>query len=136
MSANFKTPRATGTSGQFHVLNSSPECRLDGRDRHGQGTQSAVRFLLKKKEIPIRIGRARRTIKVKIYRVEKGATSPYRVEAWIEGTRVQHNTLEDAHVDVLDEFLAPLVTEHDLHPLEKPALWEPRSTSTFQSDLA
>ena len=69
---------------------------------------------------------------LKIYRVqpERGATAAYRVEAWLEGKRKDGNEFIEADERVLDEILLGLVNEFDLHPIERPHIWEGSSART------
>ncbi len=62
---------------------------------------------------------------MKVYRVGRGATAAYRMEATLAGrTRDRQDfTVED--VARIDEVLLGLVREHGLSPVPKPARWEP-----------
>ena len=71
---------------------------------------------------------------LKIYRVSPGSTTAYRVEASLRGNRRTGTTFFQEDIQQLDDLLLGLVAAHDLHPVAKPAKWEP--TLPTRVDLA
>lgn len=115
-----------------YIVLSQPEAErlavvLGGELHRERGRRSRIVWLHHhfKREVKIRT-RATGIAQGKIYRVqpERGATAAYRLEVWLEGDRKGRTHFFEQDEDALDEVLASLVEEHDLHPIIRPDVWE------------
>ena len=115
-----------------YVVLSQPEAErfalaLGGVPQRGGGRHSRLRWLLRHKTWPVTIRtRAKSVVHGKVYRVapERGATAAYRFEVWLEGDMRGRTQFLEKDEAVLDDLLSRLVAEHDLHPIERPEVWE------------
>ncbi len=69
--------------------------------------------------------RSRRLAKLSVYRIHGGATAAFKVEVRLVGKARDRGTFAESDIGKLDELLHALIAEHDLHPIAKPARWEP-----------
>ena len=96
---------------------------LGGRERK-DGT-----FLHLLEDHPIRMTirtRTRATACLHIYRVAVGSTAAYRCELSLAGRTESRGQFTSTDVDHLRDALAGIIQAHDLHPVQKPDVWEPR----------
>ncbi len=102
---------------------------LGGRDQHGGGRLGRKRFLIKDRPLhPIPIRTRSTAIPVLVlYRIEPGATGPFRLEARLRGKRAERGEFFEHDIVKLDDILLDLVHQHALKPTLKPSRWEPRS---------
>ena len=99
---------------------------LGERPHRGRGRLAGKSFLARDLSVPIRIKtRTRRLAKLTVYRVFGGATAAFKVELRLAGKTRDRGTFQEADIAKLDDALMQLVEEHDLHPIPKPARWEP-----------
>ena len=103
---------------------------LGGRYERGKPKTRYHRkeYLLREHTIvrPFRV-RAKVAVEVVVYRIWRGATAAWKLEARLTGrTSNRKNFTENEGTHVLDDVLAELVEEHQLKPVGKPARWEPR----------
>lgn len=121
-----------------YIVLSQPEAErlaaaLGGVLHREKGRRARIVWRLHDLIFPVTIRtRAKSVAHLKIYRVqpERGATAAYRVEAWLEGDRNGRTEFFEKDEAVLDALLARLVDEHDLHPIERPAIWEGEGART------
>lgn len=93
----------------------------------GRGRLSRMRWLIKEIQYPAQVReRATVPVRVKLYRVARGATATYRLEAWLEGSRRDRTEFHEADAHVLDERLKALLDEHGIDVIEKPDRWQPQ----------
>ena len=77
-------------------------------------------------ERPFRV-RAKVKVEVVVYRIWRGATAAWKLEARLTGRTSARKTFSETEaINILDGVLAELVEEHQLKPIQKPARWEPR----------
>ncbi len=97
------------------------------------GRRTRLEWLIHEDEVPVTIRhRAKAKAFVKLYRVkpERGATAAYRLEAWLEGDKRGKTHFWEKDQATLDAILKKYVAEHELHPIERPAVWEGEGDST------
>lgn len=99
---------------------------LGQHPHRGRGRLAGKFFLARDLAVPIRIKtRTRRLAKLTVYRVFGGATAAFKVELRLVGKTRDRGTFQEADIGKLDDALMQLIEEHDLHPISKPARWEP-----------
>ncbi len=104
---------------------------LGAQPQRGSGRLARKRWLVRDYEIPITIRmRTKVTAKLSVYRINNGATSPFKCELVLEGKTSSHQHFQEDDVELLDVILLDLVARHDLHPICKPARWEPYTGRT------
>jgi hypothetical protein len=93
----------------------------------GRAAYTAKAYLIEKVEIPVRV-RTRATAKViiSLYRIDRGATSDFKLEARLRGRRRDAQQFTEADCRLLDNILLAFVEDNDLEATLKPARWEPR----------
>ena len=92
----------------------------------GRGRVARKRFLARDFHVPV-VVRRRTQIDavVNLYRIERGATASYKLEAAMSGKRRDRQQFVEADIERLDEILLRLVDAHGLTPVHKPSRWEP-----------
>jgi hypothetical protein len=104
---------------------------LSATPSSGRGRLARKRYLAKDIEVPIIVRkRAKATANLVVYRIDRGATAAYKVEVRLRGQRRDRGQFHETDIEKLDGVLLDLVQRHDLHPIPKPARWEPRSFTT------
>jgi len=124
---------------RFFVLPAYEALRLGvalGQVPHnGRGRLAGKRFLASDVAVPIRVKtRTRRLATLSVYRIRRGATAAYKVELRLAGKSRDRGTFQEADIAKLDDALAALIAEHDLHPIGKPARWEPCGPARWSRD--
>ena len=105
--------------------------RLGVTPVNGRGRKARIRYLVKDFEVPITVRqRAKATAKLVVYRIDRGATAAYRVEARLRGQRHDRGEFYQADIAKLDAVLLDLVSKCDLKTIAKPVRWEPRTFTT------
>ncbi len=105
--------------------------KLGTAPSNGRGRLARKRYLAKDIEVPVVVRRwARATANLIVYRIDRGATAAYKVEARLRGQRHDRGQFHESDIEKLDAVLLDLVHRHGLHPIPKPARWEPRSFTT------
>lgn len=93
----------------------------------GRGRLSRKSYLIRNHEIPLTVRRSTRVnATLNLYRVKRGATWLFKLEIGLKGRTRDRQHFHQEDIDKLDQILLGLVADHDLHPLAKPARWEPR----------
>lgn len=101
---------------------------VEAEPSQGKGRLARKEFMIRGLEVPVTIRkRAQSTAKVFLYRVSRGATFQYKLEARLEGKRSRRSTFGVKDTQVLDDLLLDMVAKHELTPTFKPARWEPRN---------
>lgn len=104
---------------------------LDAQPVAGRARWSRKRYLVKDYPIPVTVRCWAKTVAtLNVYRIEGGATSQFKVEVALRGQRNDRGQFGETDIETLDRILLDLITDHDLHPIAKPARWEPRSFNT------
>ena len=104
---------------------------LQGRDHFGGGRLGRKRFLLQDRTLDIAIPirkRAHAHPVLSLYRIEPGATAPFKLEVRLRGNRADRGEFHERDIAALDAVLLDLVDRFDLSPVLKPARWQPRAT--------
>lgn len=97
----------------------------------GNGRLARKRWLARDHEIPITIRhRTNGVAKLSVYRINNGATSPFKCEVVLQGKTSGRQQFGEKDIGKLDAILLDLVVRHDLHPICKPARWEPYTGRT------
>jgi hypothetical protein len=108
---------------------------LGQHPHRGRGRLAGKFFLSRDLAVPIRIKtRTRRLAKLTVYRVFGGATAAIKVELRLVGKTRDRGTFQEADIGKLDDALMRIIEEHDLHPIAKPARWEPRGPVRWARD--
>ncbi|MFI5298972.1 MAG: hypothetical protein ACHREM_12820, partial [Polyangiales bacterium] len=100
---------------------------LGGVPHNGRGRRARKHYLLEDFEVSFNYGvRAKTPATVDIYRIDRGATAAYKLEVRVRlrSRDSRRRFLESDRLE-LRRALEALVREFDLHPLAKPARWEP-----------
>ena len=101
----------------------------------GRGRTSRKRWLLKDHEVPVVVRtRAKRLARINIYRINGGATAPFKVEICLKGRRQNKGHFSKDDISKLDAVLMELIKVHELHPSSKPERWEPRRPPQWRRD--
>jgi hypothetical protein len=105
---------------------------LGRKPLQGRGAYIRKSYLVQKLPIPILIRqRAKSEAQLSIYRINGGATWAYKMEISLRGRRRDRRQFGVDDISKLDAILLTLVEDLGLHPIAKPARWEPRSRSTW-----
>ncbi len=104
---------------------------LGKQPQRGSGRLARKIWLARDHEIPITIRqRTKALAKLSIYKINNGATSPYKCELVLQGKSASNQHFQQADIEKLDLVLLDLVAQHSLHPIAKPARWQPCTGKT------
>ncbi len=100
----------------------------------GRGKNSPKQFAIEGLPLSLLLpdGRARQ-VALKAYRITRGATASFRLEATLGGPKAKGNVYQADAFAALDNVLVDFLELHRLRTIPKPARWEPLEPSRVKS---
>ena len=101
---------------------------------HGRGRNSPKQFAIE--SVPIRVtlpDQRSREVTLKAYRITRGATASFRLEATLGGQKAKGNVYRADAFEAVDEVLLNFLHRYGLRTIPKPARWEPLEPSRVRA---